>query len=598
MRTNRKRAAPGKRHVRRFHILENPLLKRLCRSTDTGDYVVNDDARQSGAAVFGLMQDQPINLVSILQHAGRWHGEQEIVTQRVEGGIHRQSYAETLRRATALAASLLDWGLRPGDRIGTMGWNTHRHLECWYAVSGQGAICHTINPRLFVEQLNYIVNHAEDRMIFVDLSFVAALTERLQQMPTVEALVVMTDRAHMPVCDTGAVELLCYEDWVTGTDNDNKTEASMEWPTLDDNTASSLCYTSGTTGDPKGVLYTHRANLLHAYASCLPDVFDLSAKDTVLMIVPMFHANSWGLAYAAPMVGAKLVLPGADMSGASIHGLIAGEAVTKAAGVPTVWNTLLAYLDETGLGLDSLREVVVGGTALPASMISAFRDRYEVETVHAWGMTEMTPIGVFNRPKPGFDALAEDAQLAQRLKQGRVPFGVDMRIVDDRDKDLPRDGEAFGRLLVKGPWTIDRYYGDDASALADGWFDTGDIATIDSEGYMQITDRAKDVVKSGGEWISSVAVENAAIGVPGVALAACIGAAHPKWGERPLLLVQCRDGQTVAEDELRKALSESLARWQLPDAVVFVEQIPLTATGKIDKKPLRERYRSYLTRSC
>ena len=283
------------------------------------------------------------------------------------------------------------------------------------------------------------------------------------------------------------------------------------------------------------------------------------------------------------------------MSGASLHGLIAREAVTKAAGVPTVWSTLLTYLDETGLGLGSLREVVVGGAALPASMIAAFRDRYEVETVHAWGMTEMTPIGVFNRPKPGFDRLGEEAQLGQRLKQGRVPFGVDMRIVDDGGNDVPRDGEAFGRLLVKGPWTIDRYYGDDASALADGWFDTGDIATIDTEGYMQITDRAKDVVKSGGEWISSVAVENAAIGVPGVALAACIGAAHPKWGERPLLLVQCRDGQTVAEDEVREALAKSLAGWQLPDAVVFVEEIPLTATGKIDKKPLRKRYRSYLT---
>jgi len=539
--------------------------------------------------MLGLMQDAPINLVSILQHAGRWHGGQEVVTQRVEGGIHRQTYAETLARTTSLAARLRDWGLRPGDRIGTMGWNTHRHLECWYAVSGQGAVCHTINPRLFVEQLNYIINHAADRMIFADLSFVAALTERLDQLPTVEAIVVMTDRAHMPVCDTGAVELLCYEDWAADT------EASVEWPVLDDNTASSLCYTSGTTGDPKGVLYSHRANLLHAYASCLPDVFDLSATDTVLMVVPMFHANSWGLAYAAPMVGAKLVLPGADLSGAALHRLIAREAITKAAGVPTVWNTLLTYLDETGLGLDSLREVVVGGAALPTSMIAAFH-RYGVETVHAWGMTEMTPIGVFNRPKPGFDALGEDAQLGQRLKQGRVPFGVDMRIVDDHGNDVPRDGEAFGRLLVKGPWTIDRYYGDEVSALTDDWFDTGDIATIDAAGYMQITDRAKDVVKSGGEWISSVAVENAAIGVRGVALAACIGASHPKWGERPLLLVQCRDGQAVAEDDVRKALSKSLASWQLPDAVVFVDEIPLTATGKIDKKPLRKRYRSYLTK--
>ncbi len=539
--------------------------------------------------MLGLMQDAPINLVSILQHAGRWHGEQEVVTQRVEGGIHRQTYAETLTRATSLAARLRDWGLRPGDRIATMGWNTHRHLECWYAVSGQGAVCHTLNPRLFVEQLNYIINHAGDRMIFVDLSFVDALIGRLDQLPTIEAVVVMTDRANMPVYDTGSVALLCYEDWAADTG------ASLEWPTLDDNTASSLCYTSGTTGDPKGVLYSHRANLLHAYASCLPDVFNLSARDTILMIVPMFHANSWGLAYAAPMVGAKLVLPGADMSGASVQRLITQESVTKAAGVPTVWNTLLDYLDETDLGLHPLREVVVGGAALPASMISTFRDRYQVGTIHAWGMTEMTPIGTFNRPKAGFDVLDAEGQLHQRLKQGRVPFGVDMKIVDDQDDDVPCDGETFGRLLVKGPWTIDRYYGDDASALAHGWFDTGDIATIDSEGYMQITDRAKDVVKSGGEWISSVAVENAAIGVPGVALAACIGASHPKWGERPLLLVQCRDGQSVAESDLQKALSASLAKWQLPDAVVFVDEIPLTAAGKIDKKPLRERYSSYLT---
>lgn len=538
----------------------------------------------------GLMQDAPINLISILQHAGRWHGGQEVVTQRVEGGIHRQTYAETLIRTTSLAASLRDWGLRPGDRIATMGWNTHRHLECWYAVSGQGAICHTINPRLFVDQLDYIINHAEDRMIFVDLSFVDTLTARLDQLPSLEAVVVMTDRANMPAYGTGSVALLCYEDWVADTG------VSLEWPTLDDNTASSLCYTSGTTGDPKGVLYSHRANLLHAYASCLPDVFSLSARDTVLMVVPMFHANSWGLAYAAPMVGAKLVLPGADMSGASMQRLITQESVTKAAGVPTVWTTLLDYLDETGLGLGALREVVVGGAALPASMIDRFRDRYRVETIHAWGMTEMTPIGTFNRPKSGFDALDEDAQLSQRLKQGRVPFGVDMKIVDDDGNDVPCDGETFGRLLVNGPWTIDRYYGDDVSALTDGWFDTGDIAAIDTEGYMQITDRAKDVVKSGGEWISSVAVENAAVGVPGVALAACIGASHPKWGERPLLLVQCRDGQSVAEGDVREALATSLAGWQLPDAVVFVDEIPLTATGKIDKKPLRKRYRSYLTK--
>ena len=537
--------------------------------------------------MLGQMQSDPINLISILNHAGRWHGDQEVVSHTVEGHIHRQTYAETLHRATKLASRLAEYGINRGDRVGTMGWNTHRHLETWYAISGQGAVCHTINPRLFAEQIKYIVNHAEDRILFVDLSFVKLVSELLPELPSVESVIIMTDREHMPETSNIAVALHCYEEFL------EQGKDEFDWPVLDDNTGSSLCYTSGTTGDPKGVLYSHRGNLLHAYASCGTDVFDISCTDTVLMVVPMFHANSWGLAYSAPMVGAKIVLPGPHMDGASIHKLISTEQVSKAAAVPTVWNMLITYLNDSGLTLDSLQEVVIGGAAVPRSMIEEFDKKYDVEVIHAWGMTEMTPLGTLNRPKKFMEKQSPEQNLNVRCKQGRVPFGVDMKIVNGEGKILPHDGRTFGRLFVKGGWTVERYYKSGESALDDGWFDTGDIATIDEHGYMQITDRSKDVIKSGGEWISSAELENAAIGMPGIEIAACIAATHPKWDERPVLLVKTTNPQSPSEVEILKHLGESFAKWQLPDAILYVDEIPLTATGKIDKKPLRSTYQDY-----
>ena len=538
--------------------------------------------------MLGLMQSEPINLVSILEHAGKWHGEQEVVTNTVEGGVHRQTYLETLRRSRRLASRLSRAGMEIGDRIATLGWNTHRHLEAWYAISGQGAICHTVNPRLFPDQIEYIINHAEDRILFVDLTFVGLVKSLLAKLPSVESVVLMTDEEHMPDTGGSPVELLCYETFLAeGSDH-------LDWPVLESNAGSSLCYTSGTTGEPKGVLYSHSGNLLHAYASCSPDVFNITSQDSILMVVPMFHANSWGLAYAGPLTGSKLVLPGPHMDGKSIHDLMTDEGVTRAAAVPTVWNMLITYLEESGVGLESLEEVVIGGAAVPPAMIDLFDRRYGVEVIHAWGMTEMTPIGTVNRAKPFMASLSREERLAIRSKQGRAPYGVDMKIVDDQGQIQPHDGRTFGRLLVRGPWVIERYFKSDESALEDGWFDTGDIATIDSHGFMQITDRSKDVIKSGGEWISSVDLENCAMGMAQVEIAACIGARHPKWDERPILLVKLQADMSLEETAILDHLSEAFARWQLPDAVIFVEDIPLTATGKIDKKPLRAEYENYL----
>ncbi len=535
------------------------------------------------------MQDGPINLISILQSASRWHGEQEIVTNTVEGGIQRQTYSTTLQRATKLASRLAEFGINVGDRVGTLAWNTSRHMEAWYAISGQGAICHTVNPRLFPEQLRFIVNHAEDRLLFVDLTFVDSLTSLLPEMPSVEAVVVMTDTEHMPDTSSISVPVHCYEDFLADGDGE------FEWPSVDENAGSSLCYTSGTTGDPKGVMYTHRSNLLHAYSACGADSVNIGAADTVLMIVPMFHANSWGLAYSAPMVGAKLILPGPHMDGASIHKMIETESANRAAAVPTVWNMLITHLNETGKALDSLQEVVIGGTAVPRSMIQTFDEKYGVDVIQAWGMTETSPIGTVNRPKALFANLSTEERLDLRTKQGRPVFGVDLKIVNDGGKELPHDGETFGRLLCKGPWILDRYFRAEKTALEDGWFDTGDIATIDEYGYMQITDRAKDVIKSGGEWISSVDLENAAINHPAIELVACIGATHEKWDERPVLLVKlAANAEPPSIEEVLELLGKSVAKWQLPDRVIYVDEIPLTATGKIDKKPLRAEYQDCL----
>ncbi len=542
--------------------------------------------------MLGNLQANPINLISILQHAAKWHGRQEIVSNTVEGGLHRQTYAETLQRATKLASRLQEKGVVEGDRIGTLAWNTHRHMEAWYAISGIGAICHTVNPRLFPDQIEFIVNHAEDKVLMVDLTFADLVKSLLPKMPSVKAVIIMTDRDNMPDTegwDTYAVH--CYEDFIA------EGGETVDWPEFDEKTCSSLCYTSGTTGDPKGVTYTHRGNLLHAYSVMSSESFCVNSNDSVLMVVPMFHANSWGLAYAGPMSGCKLVLPGPHMDGKSIHGVIDGEQVNKAAAVPTVWNMLIGFLNETGAGLDSLEEVVIGGAAVPPTMIREFDEKYGVDVIHAWGMTEMSPVGTVNRPKPFFKDLDADQQLALRAKQGCPVFGVDLKIIDDDGNVLPHDGETFGRLMCRGPWIIERYYKQEESALEDGWFDTGDVATIDEYGYMQITDRSKDVIKSGGEWISSVDLENAAVAHPAIAMAACIGATHPKWDERPILLIKVADGADApSEDDVRNLIGESFAKWQLPDAVIVVDDIPLTATGKIDKKPLRAEFQDYLIR--
>jgi acyl-CoA synthetase (AMP-forming)/AMP-acid ligase II len=538
--------------------------------------------------MLGHIQNDPINLISLLQHASRWHPEQEVVSHTVEGPIHRQNYAQTMQRTTKVASRLSDYGIVIGDRVGTLGWNTYRHLETWYAISGQGAICHTINPRLFPEQISFIINHAEDRVLFVDLSFVELIAGLLPELPSVEAIVIMTDEEHMPDTSAISIPVHCYESFLDqGSDE-------FSWPILEDDTGSSLCYTSGTTGDPKGVLYTHRGNILHAYAACGADVWSLSSRDSLLMIVPMFHANSWGLAYSGPMAGAKLVLPGPHMDGKSVHNLLETEAVNKAAAVPTVWNMLIAYLNESGSKLESLEEVTIGGAAVPPSMIEEFDTKYDVNVLHAWGMTELTPLGTFNRPKPFMDDQNAEENFKVRLKQGRVPYGIDMKIVDDEGTLLPHDGTSFGRLMVKGPWTIERYYKSETSALEDGWFDTGDIATIDEQGYMQITDRSKDVIKSGGEWISSVDIENAAVAMSTIEIAACIAAKHPKWDERPILLVKTVAGEAPTEEDILAHLETQFAKWQLPDAIIYVDDIPLTATGKIDKKPLRARYENTL----
>jgi fatty-acyl-CoA synthase len=533
------------------------------------------------------MQDHPQNLVNILEHAARFHARTEVVTRRVEdGSIHRYTYTDALRRTAKLANALKRLGVRFGDRIATMGWNTYRHLEAWYAIAGQGAICHTLNPRLFEEQIEYIVNHAEDSVVLVDPPFVPILECLQERLPTVERTVVMTDRAHMP--GTALKNAMVYEELIAAEPDE------FDWPSFPEETPSSLCYTSGTTGNPKGVLYTHRSNLLHAYAISGRDAIGASGQDSVLMVVPMFHANSWGLAYACPMVGAKLVLPGARLDGACIYELLDSEQVTLSAAVPTVWTVLLAHLREHGLKLPYLKEFLVGGSAASRSLIEAYERDYGVTAVHGWGMTEMSPIGTTCRLKSFMRALGFEKQLDVRVKQGCPLFGVAMKLVDDAGNALPHDGRTAGRLMVKGPWIVKRYYKHDHDAIdADGWFDTGDIATIDAEGYMQITDRAKDLIKSGGEWISSVDLENTAMGHPRIALAAVIGVYHPKWEERPLLVVKPAAGAVLTREQVLDFLRDKVVKWWLPDDVVFVDEIPLTAAGKISKATLRERFKGY-----
>jgi len=536
--------------------------------------------------MLGLMQNWPLLIHRIIDHAAIQHGSREIVSRSVEGPIRRTTYAELREQALRIAKRLTQVGIRLGDRVATLAWNTDRHLALWYGISGMGAITHTVNPRLFPEQIAQLIDHAQDRLVFLDLTFVPLLEGLQDRLPSVERYIVLTDAAHMP--QTGLRNAIAYEDWLADAD------ADFAWTQFDENTAAGLCYTSGTTGGPKGVLYSHRSNVLHAMACAQPDYMGLSARTVVMPVVPLFHANSWSLAFSAPMTGAKLVMPGMKLDGASLLALLNDEQVTLTAAVPTVWLGLLQHLEATGAGLDTLERVVIGGSACPRAMTEAFETRYGVTVDHAWGMTEMSPIGSFCSVKPVYSALRGDALYDLKVKQGHPQFTVEFRLTDDDGNLLPWDGKTFGRLKVRGPAVAGAYYLHDSPILdADGFFDTGDVATIDPHGYMQVTDRSKDVIKSGGEWISSIELENLAIGHPDVAEAAVIGVAHPKWDERPLLVIVPKPGRTPGREEMLAFMSGKVAKWWLPDDVVLVDAIPHTATGKIQKTALREMFKDY-----
>ena len=537
--------------------------------------------------MLGLMQNQPLLISTIIEHAARHHCDTEIVSRTVEGGIHRYTYGEAGVRARRAANVLKALQIQAGDRVGTLAWNGYRHFELYYAISGLGAIMHTVNPRLFPEQIAWIINHAEDRALFFDLTFLPLVEGIAAHLTGCKAFVLMTDAAHMPA-DSRIPALMCYEDLLAPA------AATLEWPQFDENTASSLCYTSGTTGNPKGALYSHRSTMLHAYASALPDSLNCSARDCVLPVVPMFHVNSWGLAYACPMVGAKLVLPGAQLDGKSVYELFEQEKVTMSAGVPTVWQGLLGHMLHNGLKFSTLKATVIGGSSCPPAMIRAFQEDYGVKVLHAWGMTEMSPLGTVCNLKTKHAAWPADERFKVEITQGRAVFGVDMKIVGGDGAELPWDGKAFGDLLVQGPWVVRGYFKDEGGdPLIDGWFPTGDVATISPDGYMQITDRSKDVIKSGGEWISSIDLENIAVAHPAVQQAAVIGVAHPKWDERPLLIVVRRAGMAVGRDVLLRFFEGKIAKWWLPDDVAFVDAIPMGATGKMLKTKLREQFRDH-----
>jgi fatty-acyl-CoA synthase len=538
--------------------------------------------------VLGLMQNWPLTVDKILDHAKAWHGDREVVSRSIEGPIVRTTYALIHERAKRLSNALKGLGVETGDRVATLAWNTGRHIEAWYAIMGIGAVCHTLNPRLFAEQLCYIINHAEDRIIFTDLTFAPILADNRAKLPSVKHFVVMTDREGMKAVTLP--DALCFEDLVA------ENSADCEWGGFDENTASSLCYTSGTTGNPKGVLYSHRSNFLHTLVTLGVDVMGLSARDTVLPVVPMFHANAWGLAFSCAAAGCKLVMPGAKLDGPSVHELLETEGVTFSAAVPTVWLGLLQHLRATGGKLSTLKRVVIGGSAVPEAILRGFRDEFGIDVTHAWGMTEMSPLGTLSSPTAKVAAMCDEDQIRYKLKQGRPPIGVDMKLEDDANQRLPQDGATFGRLMVKGPFIVGSYFKGEGGQILDdeGFFDTGDVATIDPDGYMQITDRAKDVIKSGGEWISTIEIENIAVGHPKAANAAVIGAYHPKWDERPLLLVQLKPGEQATKEEFLAFLEGKIAKWWTPDDVVFVDDIPLGATGKIDKKLIRDRMKDYV----
>jgi acyl-CoA synthetase (AMP-forming)/AMP-acid ligase II len=537
----------------------------------------------------GLMMETQLLISSIAQHAEKFHGDREIVSVTFDNPRHRYTTREAVARAKQLARALGRLGVRRGERVASLAWNDYRHLEVYYGVSGSGYVCHTINPRLFPEQIVYIINHAEDRFICVDAMFVPLLEAIADKIPNVEGFIVMTDEAHMP--DTALTNVMCYESLLAAE------SPEFDWPELDERTASALCYTSGTTGNPKGVLYDHRSTVLHAFGTLAIDAAGMSSRDVVLPVVPFFHVNAWGVPYSALMAGSKLVLPGPKMGdGEALYELMDSEDVTMALGVPTVWLALLQYTEKAGKRLDKLQRSLVGGAAVPRAMIEAFRDKHGVELRQGWGMTETSPIGTVNTIKAGLEGLSKEEQLDLATKAGRGIFGVEMRIVGENGEELPWDGEAFGALQVRGPWTCSDYFkleGSGGTHTEDGWFETGDVATIDPQGYMAITDRTKDVIKSGGEWISSIELENAAMGHPAVAEAAVIGVAHPKWTERPLLIVVKAEGEDVSKQELLDFFDGKVATWWVPNDVQFVDELPHTATGKVKKIELRKQFAEY-----
>jgi 3-(methylthio)propionyl---CoA ligase len=534
----------------------------------------------------GNMQTIPLLVSSIIEHAAKNFGDTEIVSRTVEGPIHRYTYRDANRRAKKLANALKHLGVKPGDRVGTLAWNGYRHFEIYYGVSGMGAITHTVNPRLFPEQIAWIINHAADSVLFFDLTFVPLIEALAAKLTSVKAFVVMSDHAHC--ANANIPNLTFYEDLIESEADD------FVWPTFDENNASSLCYTSGTTGNPKGVLYSHRSTVLHTYSVISADAMNLTARDVVMPVVPMFHVNAWGLPYSAPAVGAKIVFPGPALDGASLYALFEGERVTFSAGVPTIWMGLLNYVRTNGLKFSSFHETVIGGSACPPAMIEAFEHDYGVNVVHGWGMTELSPLGSICRLREKHRSLPYAEQLAIKSTQGAPTFGVEMKIVNADGKTLPHDGKTIGDLMVRGPWIVERYYGEAASALIDGWFATGDVAHITPDGYMQITDRSKDVIKSGGEWISSIELENIAVAHPAVAEAAVIGVPHPKWDERPLLVVVLKPGMSATPAELLAAYEGRIAKWMIPNAVTFVDALPHTATGKLLKTKIRADFANYV----
>ncbi len=534
------------------------------------------------------MMDTPLVLSSIMNFAEKVYGTSEIVSVTADNPLHRYTYSDAFKRVRKLGNALNAMGAKLGDTIGTLAWNDYRHFEMYYALAASGMVCHTVNPRLFEDQLEFIINHGEDKWLFLDIAFVGLVEKIQDKLPNVQGFIILTNEANMPK-KTSLRNVACYESLLDAQNED------IDWPEFGENHPVAMCYTSGTTGNPKGVVYSHRSTVLHAYASALPDTLGISVQDVVMPIVPMFHVNGWGLVYSAPMVGAKMVMPGPKMGdGETICSLINGENVTISAAVPTVWLALINHLEKTGGDVESLKRVTVGGAACPLSIMTTLKDKYGVEVRHAWGMTETSPLGTYNTFKPKMDSWTEEERNAVRVKQGRPIYGIEVKIVDDNNKELPWDGVASGAVKVRGPWVTGSYYKLDKKATdEDGWFETGDVASMDSEGYMQITDRTKDVIKSGGEWISSIELENCAMNHPKIEEAAVIGVYHPKWTERPLLLAIVKAGETITKEEMLAWFEGKVAKWCQPSACEFVDSLPHTATGKLSKKDMRAQFENY-----